>query len=210
MRRARMSTIFALPWAVSVTIPACDPVSEIASCPRSWIAIAHSEQEMRSPTEISMSSSRAFGFAEISCASRTRSSVESPIAESTATTRFPASRAATSRCPTAFKRSTSATEVPPNFMTTVPARLAVSSAARAGSASYSVVAMNGSLGRLTTSPYGRSEPVPGSLRRRTRGLLRRAGHWRAELPEPVRAAGRRGRRPSPLRSCSDSSRARPP
>ena len=88
--------------------------------------------------------------------------------------------------------------------------LAVSSAARAGSASYSVVAMNGSLGRLTTSPYGRSEPVPGSLRRRTRDLLRRAGHWRAELPEPVRVAGRRGRRPSPLRSCSDSSRARPP
>ena len=28
---------------VSVTIPACEPVSEIASWPRSWIAIAQSE-----------------------------------------------------------------------------------------------------------------------------------------------------------------------
>ena len=32
--------IFALPCTVSVTMPACEPVSEIASCPRSWIAIA--------------------------------------------------------------------------------------------------------------------------------------------------------------------------
>ena len=40
IRRARTSTIFALPWTVSVTIPACEPVSEIASWPRSWIAIA--------------------------------------------------------------------------------------------------------------------------------------------------------------------------
>jgi hypothetical protein len=30
MRFARTSTIFALPWTVSVTIPACEPVSEIA------------------------------------------------------------------------------------------------------------------------------------------------------------------------------------
>ena len=66
IRRARTSTIFALPWTVSVTIPACEPVSEIASAPRSWIAIAASAQEMRSPTEISMSSSRGFGRAETS------------------------------------------------------------------------------------------------------------------------------------------------
>jgi hypothetical protein len=66
MRRARMSTIFALPWAVSVTMPAWEPVSEIASCPRSSIAIAQSEHEIRSPTEISMSSSRGFGRGDIS------------------------------------------------------------------------------------------------------------------------------------------------
>ena len=61
MRFARTSTIFALPCAVSVTMPACEPVSEIASWPRSWMAIAASAQETRSPTEISMSSSRGFG-----------------------------------------------------------------------------------------------------------------------------------------------------
>ena len=66
MRWQRMSTIFALPWTVSVTMPACEPVSEIASCPRSWIAIAASAHEMRSPTEISMSSSRGFGRRETS------------------------------------------------------------------------------------------------------------------------------------------------
>ena len=42
------------------------------------------------------------------------------MAERTATTRFPASRAATRRCATALIRAVSATEVPPNFMTTVP------------------------------------------------------------------------------------------
>ena len=66
IRRARTSTIFARPCTVSVTIPACEPVSEIASAPRSWIAIAASAQEIRSPTEISMSSSRGFGFGETS------------------------------------------------------------------------------------------------------------------------------------------------
>ncbi len=46
---------------MSVTIPACEPVSEIASWPRSWIAIAASAQDTRSPTEISMSTSRGAG-----------------------------------------------------------------------------------------------------------------------------------------------------
>ena len=61
IRFARTSTIFALPWTVSVTIPACEPVSEIACWPRSTIAIAASAHEIRSPTEISMSSSRGSG-----------------------------------------------------------------------------------------------------------------------------------------------------
>ena len=50
----------------SVTIPACDPVKEIALCPMSWIAIAQSAQEIRSPVESSMSISRANGRSEIS------------------------------------------------------------------------------------------------------------------------------------------------
>ena len=43
-----------------------------------------------------------------------------PRADSTATTRCPASRLATMRCAARLRRSASATEVPPNFMTTVP------------------------------------------------------------------------------------------
>ncbi len=89
IRFARTSTIFALPCTVSVTIPACEPVSEIASWPRSLIAIAASAQEIRSPTEISMSSSRGWGLGEIRCARSISSSVVWPIAERTATTRLP-------------------------------------------------------------------------------------------------------------------------
>src|SRR6266516_2894703 len=137
MRRARTSTILARPWTVSVTIPACEPVSEIASAPRSWIAIAASAHEIRSPTEISMSSSRGFGLRETSYARRTRSSVVSPIAESTATTRLPASRAATIRRATSLIFCGSATDVPPNFITSVPVRGSARSSA--GSASNSVV-----------------------------------------------------------------------
>ncbi len=39
MRSARISTILALRWAVSVTIPACEPVNETAGSPRSMIAM---------------------------------------------------------------------------------------------------------------------------------------------------------------------------
>ena len=51
------------------------------------------------------------------------------------------SRAATSRAATRFSLSGSATEVPPNFITTVPSGARVASASTAGTASYSVAAM---------------------------------------------------------------------
>ena len=137
MRRARTSTIFAFVCVESVTIPACEPVSDVARWPRSISAIAASEHEIRSPTETSMSSSRGSGWAVISWASRIRSSVVSPIAESTATTRFPASRAAAQRCATAWSFCVSATEEPPNFITTTPGDGAAWSTA--GTASYSAV-----------------------------------------------------------------------
>ena len=69
-----------------MTIPACEPVSEIARWPRSLIAIAHSAQEIRSPVESSMSISRGSGRSETSSAISTSSSVVLPRAESTATT----------------------------------------------------------------------------------------------------------------------------
>jgi hypothetical protein len=104
---------------VSVTIPAWDPESEITVLPRSWIAIAHSAHEIRSPVESSMSISLGCGSGEISCAIVTSSSVVAPRAESTATTPLPASFAPTIRRAACLRRSASATEVPPNFMTVI-------------------------------------------------------------------------------------------
>ena len=53
--------ILALVWPLSVTMPACEPVSEIASKPRSLITMAASAQVTRSPVESSMSISRGCG-----------------------------------------------------------------------------------------------------------------------------------------------------
>ena len=107
-------------WLSSVTIPACDPVSETASWPRSWIAIAQSAFEIRSPVETSMSYSRGCGRGETSWARRISSSVVDPIAEMTPTTFEPDSRAATSRSATRFSLAGLPTDVPPNFITTSP------------------------------------------------------------------------------------------
>ena len=80
MRSARTSRMRALVCEVSVTIPACEPVSEIARWPRSLIAIAHSAQEMRSPVESSMSISRGSGAARPPRPSAISSSVVLPRA----------------------------------------------------------------------------------------------------------------------------------
>src|SRR5918994_149581 len=120
MRSARTSRMRALVWLVSVTMPACEPVSEMARWPRSLMAIAHSAQDIRSPVERSMSISRGSGVVETSSAIWISSSVVLPRADSTATTFWPFSRAATMRREARLRRSASATEVPPNFITTVP------------------------------------------------------------------------------------------
>ena len=67
-----------------------------------------------------MSISRGSGCADTSNASAIRRSVSLPRALSTATTRVPSSRLATMRCAACLSRPASATDVPPNFMTTVP------------------------------------------------------------------------------------------
>src|SRR5919199_2721208 len=92
-----------------------------------------------------MSSSRRSGCGDISFASRIRSSVVSPIADRTATTLFPASRAAAQRAATAFSFPVSATDEPPNFITTRPGERGACSTA--GTASYSVA--------VTPAVYGR-------------------------------------------------------
>src|SRR3954453_22515133 len=66
-----------------------------------------------------MSISRGCGRGDTSYAMRISSSVVLPRALSTATTRLPSSFAAAIRRAARAIRSASATEVPPNFMTTV-------------------------------------------------------------------------------------------
>src|SRR3954468_17073764 len=78
---------------------------------------------MRSPVESSMSISRGSGRSETSLAMRIRSSVVFPRADSTATTRLPFSARAAIRSAARLMRSASATDVPPNFITTVSARV---------------------------------------------------------------------------------------
>ena len=83
IRSPLTSRILALPWSVSVTIPAWTPVKLTAWTPRSMIAMQSSAIEIRSPAVRSMSSSRPCGSWATSWASRTRSSVVLPIAETT-------------------------------------------------------------------------------------------------------------------------------
>ena len=105
---------------VSVTIPACEPVSEIARWPRSLIAIAHSAHEIRSPVESSMSISRASGVGETSSADGDQLVGRLPARREHGDD--PLALLARLDDPLAARlmRSASATEVPPNFITTVP------------------------------------------------------------------------------------------
>ena len=118
IRLGLMSMMRARPCAASVITPAWDPVNERASRPRVAIAMASSAIEIRSPAVSSMSSSRAGGSGLTWLARSMSSSVESPIADTTTTTRSPALRVATIRCATRLMPSASATEEPPYFCTT--------------------------------------------------------------------------------------------
>ena len=89
IRPGVMSMIRAFPWVPVVMMPACEPVSERACMPWSWIAIASSAALIRSPAVSSMSSSRGGGSGETWRARSISSSVVSPIAEITTTTSWP-------------------------------------------------------------------------------------------------------------------------
>src|SRR5512132_3386927 len=118
IRPARTSRMRALPCRVSVMIPAWEPVNDLAVTPRSAMAMASSDMEMRSPAVSSMSISRGGGSGETLRASAIRWSVVSPMAETTTTTSLPAWREATMRSATRRIREASPTEVPPYFWTT--------------------------------------------------------------------------------------------
>ena len=117
-RTGRTSRMRAVAWASEVRMPAWLPVKLMASTPWSCSAIDSSAIEMRSPAVSSMSSSRRGGSGETCLASRSRSSVVSPMADTTTQTGSPARRRAATRAATRFSFSTSPTEEPPNFWTT--------------------------------------------------------------------------------------------
>src|SRR4051794_24392571 len=163
----------ALVWLVSVTMPACEPVSEIALWPRSLMAIAHSAHDMRSPVESSMSISRGSGVVETSSAIWISSSVVLPRAESTATTRWPLSRAATIRRAARLRRSASATDVPPNFITTVPGTRGRLETALEAAAPGEGTAERDLVGVLEVAADGKAGGEPGH-RHLGRALVQRA------------------------------------
>src|SRR5581483_2736371 len=117
-RNGRTSMIRASTWRSVVMIPDWLPVKLIASPPSSRMAIDRSAIEMGSPAVRSMSSSRRSGLAETCLASPSRSSVVSPIAETTTTTSCPALLVRMTRSATCRMRETSATLEPPYFWTT--------------------------------------------------------------------------------------------
>ena len=79
----------ARPWRESVRMPACGPVSVIAGTPSAWSAMATSVPLMCSPVASSRSISRGSGSSVIRAASSMRSSVVSPMALTTTTSRSP-------------------------------------------------------------------------------------------------------------------------
>src|SRR4051812_35185448 len=116
---------------------------------------------MRSPAVSSMSSSRAGGSGETSLARSIRSSVVSPIAETTTTTLLPAFLVSTIRRATRLMLSASATEEPPYFCTTMPT---------AGSLLVWLAAPGDDRPAAQDSGqprfYRLSEPVPGDVQHR--------------------------------------------
>src|SRR5664279_3892728 len=84
------------------------------------MAIASNAIEMRSPAVSSMSNSRPDGRGTICLASSIRSSVVSPIADTTTTTSSPPRLVATMRSAARRIRSAFATAEPPYFCTTSP------------------------------------------------------------------------------------------
>jgi hypothetical protein len=72
-------------WRSLVMMPHWLPVKEMASCPHWWMAMLSSDMEIRSPTEISMSSSLRGGSGWMRRASAISSSVVLPMALTTTT-----------------------------------------------------------------------------------------------------------------------------
>src|SRR4051812_2162436 len=216
-RSERIATIRARPCAVSVTMPACEPVNDTASRPRSLIAIERSAIEIRSPAVSSMSRSRGCGLGETSAASASRSSVVSPIAETTTQTPPFEPAVDTIRPATRRIRSGDATDVPPYFCTIRPTRWTLPRLVRTprlrgiAPAEANVVGVGGEVddlpGRdpaLRLAPELRCQQVGVVAQERLANtlvpeqerleLLREHVAWPDGVPDVLRQLGLRGRR----------------
>src|SRR5574342_748654 len=118
-RTGRTSRMRAEVWLPVVMIPDWLPVKLTAGTPMSLSAMERSAMAMRSPAESSMSISRRAGAGETCLAKAMSWSVVLPMAETTTHTSWPARRAAATFSATCRILSTSATEEPPYFWTTV-------------------------------------------------------------------------------------------
>src|SRR3954453_20134437 len=148
---------------------------------------------MRSPVERSMSISRGSGRSDTSFAIRISSSVVLPRADRTATTRLPRSARDAIRSAARLIRSASATEVPPNFMTTVSARPG------SGAGAACDMAAKDSFRCLRGRPLRLIRSLRARLRLPARGRPRLPAGGRLRLPargRPPPTSGERLRQPT--------------
>ncbi len=134
-----ISMMRAAPCAASVRMGICQPCHERAWTPIDWSAMARRPAVTFSPDATIASYSRASCSSAVSRTQPTSWFVVPAMAETTTATRLPASTSRFTCCATFRIRSTLATDVPPNFITTVvmalPVQLARSAAAGCPAAS---------------------------------------------------------------------------
>jgi hypothetical protein len=116
-RAPPMPATSASPCRSVVRMPACRPVSETAGTPSPIRDMAISAADSDSPTASNWSSSRDGPAAPTSAASRSRSSVRPPRAETTTATADPRRRAVAIRWAACRTQSRVRSEVPPYFCT---------------------------------------------------------------------------------------------
>src|SRR5687768_12473664 len=176
----------ALVWASLVTMPDCEPVKLTAGTPRALSAIESRAIEIRSPADSSMSSSRRAGLSLTCLARASRSSVVSPMAETTTTTSLPAPLAAATRSATFWIFPTSAMEDPPYFWTMIGTRQNLRCH---------------SMGEGQPGGIGgrRQRPAGGARRdRNARGRSRRRARRPRQRDEPRQGRGQHRRKPPRL------------
>jgi hypothetical protein len=118
IRQFSIPLILALLWAESLLMPACHPVRETAGQPKLFRVKARRAADCCSPVASNISISRPFKNSPVAPANWIRSSVVSPMADTTTTTCCPFIFISRTRQAIFLIFSIEATELPPNFATT--------------------------------------------------------------------------------------------